>query len=543
MVGVTSIRAAVAALVMASVWWVAQPARACGGTFCTVAAPVDQAAERVVFAVDEAAGTTDMIVQVQYEGAAAEFAWVVPLAVVPVDGSIATFPQEGLDLLAGATAPTFRFSCTGVQLAAPDVDAGVDTEASLVDVHAFEEVGPYEVAVVESDEPQALVQWLRANGFRVSAPMEPFIAEYVRLGMKFLALKLNSSSKVGDIEPLRLTLPGTTPSIPLRMTALAAEPEMSLQVHILGGVRYVPANWPELTVDPNRLRAELLDMETFTVRWSWPKLIAEAVDEAGGRGWVTESAFPVADLETSLAGMADDEPGLAELRELVAGHRMVTRLATRVSPGEMTSDPMFRRSTDGDRPRLWDVETDCAEIASPAPCDFAACGEFGTCAEVEVSIDGAVGATAGCACLPGMTARTTMDPYGVATVSCIDTRMSFLNPGDRETPDATPLPDACAGFDCEAGTCIPMNGTPTCACDTGFVAVGTMDTETRERTTRCVAPAEPVDPAFYDREGPGELVFFPSAPPSSSGGCAAAGGGATAFALVGLLLLGLRRRR
>ncbi len=540
MVGVTSIRAAVAALVVASVWWVAQPARACGGTFCTVAAPVDQAAERVVFAVDEAAGTTDMIVQVQYEGAAAEFAWVVPLSVVPVDGSIDTFPQEGLDLLAGATAPTFRFSCSASLIAAtgddPEVSAGLP-----VDVHTLEEVGPYEVAVIESDEPDALVEWLRTNGFRVSAPMEPFIAEYARLGMKFMALKLNSTSKVGDIEPLRLTLPGTTPSIPLRMTAIAAEPEMSLQVHILGGVRYAPANWPEIDVDPNQLHGEVLDMETFDIRWSWPKLIAEAVDEAGGQGWVTESAFPVADLEESLSGMASDEPGLAELRELIAGHRMVTRLATRVSPGEMTSDPIFRRSAEGERPRIWEIENDCAEIGSPERCDFAACGEYGTCAEVEA----ADGPLAGCACLPGMTARTTMDPYGVATVSCIDTRMSFLNPGDRETPDATPLPDACVGFDCEAGTCVPMNGTPTCACDAGFVAVGTMDEETRERTTRCVAPAEPVDPAFYDREGPGELTFFPEPPASSGGGCAVGGGGGAPLLVfaIGLLLLGVRRRR
>ena len=542
MVGVSSMRAVAAALVMASVWWVANPARACGGTFCSsgpLSAPVDQAAERVVFAVNESAGTTDMIVQVQYEGSAAEFAWVVPLFEVPLDGSLDTFPQAGLDLLAASTAPVFRFSCRASLVAAtgedPEVSAGLP-----VDVHAFEEVGPYDVAVVESDEPDALVAWLRTNGFRVSAAMEPFIAEYARLGMKFMALKLNNDAKVGDIEPLRLTLPGTTPSIPLRMTAIAAEPEMSLQVHILGAVRYAPANWPDLDVDPNRLRAEV-DMETLDVRWSWPKLIAEAIDDAGGQGWVTEAAFPVADLEASLASMAGDEPGLAQLRELIDGHAMITRLATRVSPSEMSSDPIFRRSAEGERPRLREIDTDCSEIATTEPCEFMACGEYGTCATVE----GPDGPVAGCACLPGMTARTTMDPYGVATVSCIDTRMSFVNPGDRETPEATPLPDACAGFDCEAGTCVPMNGTPTCACDAGFVAVGTMDLESRERTTRCVAPIEPVDPGFYESEGPGELEFFPE-PAATSDGCAASGRGAPVSALVlalGLLVVGRRRRR
>jgi hypothetical protein len=55
--------------------------------------------------------------------------------------------------------------------------------------------------------------------------------------------------------------------------------------------------------------------------------------------------------------------------------------------------------------------------------------------------------------------------------------MSFLNPGDRETPEATPLAEPCVGFDCGAGTCVPMNMTPTCVCDEGMVATGRFDTE------------------------------------------------------------------
>src|SRR5262249_22452485 len=56
----------------------ASPARACGGFFCTNV-PVDQSAERIIFAVNEAAGTIDAYVQINYTGSPEQFAWVVPV--------------------------------------------------------------------------------------------------------------------------------------------------------------------------------------------------------------------------------------------------------------------------------------------------------------------------------------------------------------------------------------------------------------------------------------------------------------------------------
>ncbi|HEY3230531.1 MAG TPA: DUF2330 domain-containing protein, partial [Roseiflexaceae bacterium] len=53
-------------------------ARACGGFFCTNM-PVDQSAERIIFAVNESAGTIDAYVQINYTGSPDKFAWVVPV--------------------------------------------------------------------------------------------------------------------------------------------------------------------------------------------------------------------------------------------------------------------------------------------------------------------------------------------------------------------------------------------------------------------------------------------------------------------------------
>ncbi len=66
---------------LAGMLFVAPSAHACGGFFCTNV-PVDQAAERIIFAVNDD-GTIDAYVQINYTGAPDAFAWVVPVPTRP----------------------------------------------------------------------------------------------------------------------------------------------------------------------------------------------------------------------------------------------------------------------------------------------------------------------------------------------------------------------------------------------------------------------------------------------------------------------------
>ncbi|MCA9614442.1 MAG: DUF2330 domain-containing protein [Sandaracinus sp.] len=533
-------------------------AQACGGFFCGQQ-PVDQSAERVVFAVDQEANQTTMIVQIAFQGNAADFAWVVPLGNVPVEGSLDTFPQLALSALDANTGPQIY---QGGGCFEADAAAGAPSsreDDGGVTVHVREEVGPYDVAVIESDDPSALVEWLRENGFRVTTPMEPYIAEYTAAGMKFLALRMQPDRKVSEIQPFRMTLPGTSPVLPLRMTALAAEPEMGIVAFVLGQQRYEGANWPNLTVPDDYL---VFDWSSY--RHNWTAAVARVVDEAGGQGWVTEMANPTADyvslLERTTPADEDQAEATAALLELLRPYPYMSRLYTRLSAEEMISDPIFRRSAGGNVERWREIPSpdgmfECwwggADAAEASPCDFTACGAGGRCAEVATGGTGA-GTIAGCACVPGATARTTVAPDGSATVACQDMRMSFLNPGDRETPDSTPLPDPCVGFDCGAGTCVAMNMTPTCVCDAGMVATGSIDFETGARSTTCLAPRRPIPAQFYDRRLPDRPAELPSGrevdvPPSPTlgggGGCAAGGAGATSGFALAFVALMLRRRR
>ena len=562
-----------ATLVALGAYAAPQQARACGGFFCGQQ-PVDQSAERIVFASD-GNGNTTMVVQIAYAGAAPDFAWVLPLAQVPERDSLDVFPQRALVALDVNTGPTFQFpddpDCwDGLYLddASPSAAGGRD---GGVTVHIREVVGPYDVAVVESTDPAELVRWLRTNGFRVTSPMEPYIRTYTAEGMKFLALRLQPGADTNDIEPFKLTLPGTSPSIPLRLTALAAEPEMGILVMVLGDQRFGPANWPDITIDDAEIVWRPYGWPTQT---NWASLVARKVDDAGGRGWVTEFAgelAPIRDLvESSPVSDEEQERAQRALLDLMGDHAYVTRLYTRLSAEEMTLDPVFRRVTGGDvdrnrmLPRYDAAGRDMCDFDWSAPdgggettvCDFATCGAGGLCRRV-AGADGAE--IAGCACVPGTTARTTVDAAGQPTVICQDMRMSFLNPGDREVPGATPLPDPCVGFECGAGgECVAMNMTPTCRCAGGTVAVGGV-TDAGSRVTNCVAPMEPIPQAFYNRRLPalpaalpgGRIIDVPPAPDTEArSGCSVSHGGDASSqhaALLGLLgLVGLivvRRRR
>ncbi|WP_437310954.1 DUF2330 domain-containing protein [Sorangium sp. So ce388] len=542
-----------------------RPAEACGGFFCG-RQPVDQTAERILFATNQD-GSVTMVTQIQYAGAAPDFAWVIPLAEVPAVDSLAVFPQLALTALDTATGPQFQWP-DDPGCYPPVFNAGGGPTAGGVDdggvtVHLREEVGPYDVAVIESADPAALISWLRDNGFRVNDAMAPYIGIYTSEGMKFLALRLQPDAEVSDIQPFRFTLPSGSPSIPIRLTAIAAEPEMGITVMLLGDRRYGPANWPDVEIDDDQI---VWRPDEWPVQTNWTALVARGVDEAGGRGFVTEMSGPTASIAEQVRNtMTSDEAQVAArdaLLPLLEGNATITRLYTRLSPEEMTVDPIFRR-TDGPEvsnvrvlPRSVEGRDLCggADAAAASPCDFAACGAGGLCRVVEVA--GGAQPVAACACVPGTTARTTFDPSGRPTVTCQDLRMSFLNPGDRALPDAPPLADPCATFDCGPhGECVPMNMTPTCRCSTGYVAVGAI-ADDGSRETTCVLPDEPVPASFYDGRVPplpdslpgGRPVDVP--PPAvvaASGGCNAGGhaGGAGGLgaALIGLLAAVRRRRR
>ncbi len=484
-------------------------ASACGGFFCN-ASPVDQTAERIIF-VQEDAETVTSYVEINYQGEPDGFAWVVPVPAVP---ELDVWHGQAFDALDMATQPVFNtpWFC-GFDLDNDGAgDPSVEEQEGGVDVLARERVGPFDTATIQSEDPRALVEWLRVNDYRITPAMEPFIELYTREGMKFLAMKLAPGEDTDAIRPIKMTYAAAGPAVPLRLTAVAAQLEMGVKVWVLGEGRYGPSNVPDVEVPE-------ADLKFDQARWqtNYLALVARKVDDAGGRGFVTEMAGPTADLARTIRdGFVPEWAGQEAvdardaLADLLDSRPYITRLYTRVSPAEMDIDPMFAPVAGGDVSRVRDVpqpegeEDQCggfdpdADGAAEA-CDFAACGAGGVCAEVDPArADNPLRVRTGCGCVEGTVARAGFAPDGTPTVACADVRLNFTAPA--LDPGNVPLADVCdqGDFCGENGECVMLNGFPSCRCAVGSVAVPTRDAQGMTVAT-CVEPVEAIHPALFAR--------------------------------------------
>lgn len=347
-----------------------RPLQACGGLFCRNN-PVDQNAERIIF-TDNGDGTVTAIVQIQYTGFDEDFSWILPLPeaignddIAVPDTAVTAFTELEL-----ATNPVFIPppvpNCAQVDFAA---EMAVPAEESGVEIFAEGEVGPYGFVVIGSENPDELVTWLRENGYRVTPEMEPLIDVYVDEQFVFLAMKLAPDFGTQDIQPIAITYPSEQPMIPLRLTAVAANPDMAVLTWFFADRQAVPDNYGHF---------EIADSEiTFFTGGgnNYRRLLGQKADEQNGQAFITEYAAP-----TSETDFADPL-----LQDLNAKHKYLTRLNTVISPEEMTVDPTFKYE---DRENVFNIH-DLSNSRGQYDCEreAAANGVISTLLNTETTID------------------------------------------------------------------------------------------------------------------------------------------------------------
>jgi hypothetical protein len=265
-------------------------ALACGGLFCSAPTlPVDQTGERIVFAIDENAGKIEMHTQIAYEGPADKFAWLVPVPEVP---ELFLSTEALFTFLDRNTAPIFNLSqiceCCDFPSAggANDTDAAFDTGAGgepPVTVIATATVGPYETVTLQATSSQVLLDWLNNNQYFIPGDVGPFLDPYVAAGSYILALRLQKDRSIGELAPIGLTYAGTTPTIPLTMTAVAATPDMSLIPWVLGSGRAVPENYLHVVINE-------FAIDWWTAGSNYSDVVGRAADLAGGQAFATDFA-------------------------------------------------------------------------------------------------------------------------------------------------------------------------------------------------------------------------------------------------------------
>ncbi|MHC5108657.1 MAG: DUF2330 domain-containing protein [Planctomycetota bacterium] len=296
--------------------WPVNRASACGGFFCQVL-PMDQAGEQIIFRKD--GNMVTAVVLIQYEGDAPDFSWVVPVPGIP-DLSVGS--ELVFNPLEQATRPVFTLLTEGSQCESPDLfsfgansaadggalddGAGGDGDDG-VEILQEQAVGPFDTVVVASDDPEALATWLEENDYDLTDRGAELITPYVEEGMNFVALRLRQDQGVGDLQPLVMRYESEGIMIPIRLTAVAAMPDMGILVWLLGESRGVPLNY--LHVVPNYTRLNWYS-GTFNAYVSYQGLITAAMDEAGGQGFATDFAGSDFDAASTLPMSEDFEQQL-----------------------------------------------------------------------------------------------------------------------------------------------------------------------------------------------------------------------------------------
>ncbi len=489
---------------------------------------VNQSGEQLIFEVEP--GWVTAHVLIRYAGDPSQFAWIVPVPEVP---EMSLSPVSAFGLLDQATAPYVQVTlddlcpqsawrchyeydggggCAlgpgGASNAAGGfggfTDAGAASDAAgagppPVTVINTQTVGDYQTVTFQASDASAAVQWLQSNGFVVNQTTSIYMESYIQANMVFVAAKLVPGANTSAIKPLRMRYRASFPSIPLILTAVAAQPHLTVTAFIFGQQLFRPQGHPSIKIDPDRIAFDP------SGRSNYPMVLARTIDEAGGAAFITEysgysspssigtspccsSGFdschiandgqcecPGTDIDSAdCAALPDLNDGITLLQQLGQKYPRLTRITTRISPEEMTFDPTFEPDystmyglgnlqISGTQETLAncgasviDQQTYAREQAKQA-CDSVYCGPGAQC--VVTDYGGA------CACGEGQVAQRFIDLDNQPSVTCVPA----TPPVDLRAGGAQ-LPDACAGVSCGEGSCIDRNGVPVCACNAGAAA-------------------------------------------------------------------------
>lgn len=314
---------------------------ACGGFF-PAEKDILQTGQSVVFAVDHSSQMVSVYMSLSYTGDAEDFAWVVP---VPQEPRLELSDPELFLELNQITKPSYTFpkredSCFDPGLLLWAIATGrlgvggalPETGRAGVDLRQQGQLGPYDYAVIRGTDANALASWLRENGYKIEARAEPLIKVYSDEGMLFVAMKLSADQPSSAIRPVKLSFQGDTAMLPLRFSAVAAEPRTDVRVWVFDQTQVAPEGIDRMLMPDDAIVIKRYGQDNYD------EALYALAQSVNGRGFVTEYAQPSRELKNYVSQ--------AELKTLFETHAFLTRLSTSLSPEQMSYDPVFIASPD-----------------------------------------------------------------------------------------------------------------------------------------------------------------------------------------------------
>ncbi len=180
-------------------------------------------------------------IQIQYQGTAADFGWLLPLPSVP---TLELGTDELFTQLIATTQPQYKVNRVYEGNCSFDPSRGggigvrrhTDGErrrrrrrrpAAATPARRWsiqDSIGPYDYAVLKADTKDAMLQWLADNHYFVPTGTDDAVGPYIHPGAYFLALKLKSGNDVGDLQPVVVNYASDLPMIPLVLTSVGGQP-------------------------------------------------------------------------------------------------------------------------------------------------------------------------------------------------------------------------------------------------------------------------------------------------------------------------------
>jgi hypothetical protein len=260
-------------------------AQACGGAFFETSPTVNVTDHRMAISI--AKDQTIVWDQIQYQGDPREFAFVFP---VPPGSRVELGDDAWLTALDAYTAPTIysprdssHSGCALMGCAATEntslgsaSGAGQGPVTSLV-------VGPYLVSTVTPRSESELLSALAGDGLTVPSGAAPIVASYLAAGMSFVVMRLRPGCGERSIAPVRIVMPGSHATVPLRLASMGASQSVNVEIFVLGEQRWAPQSYPEGAVDFAKVRADYAGN-------NYPELAEAVFASAQGRTFITEFA-------------------------------------------------------------------------------------------------------------------------------------------------------------------------------------------------------------------------------------------------------------
>jgi hypothetical protein len=272
-------------------------AAACGGCFVPPDEDTQVTGHRMLVSISNT--STTLWDQIDYSGKATEFSWILPIKGQVEIGlsSDVLFAQLGSLSAPSVLAPPLNCPPTPACWAWGGEDNGAGTSGGAggasgggVQVIAQQVVGPYDTVQLSSQDPGALKNWLIANKYNIPLDVAPVIDAYVNEGFDFLALKLIPNADVKSMRPVRITAPGASLALPLRMVAAGTGAITPITLFLVAEGRYEPTNFPWFTIGQQ------------DIVWNWDtadsnytKLKDDGFKLAQNGNWLVQHAKPLSE--------------------------------------------------------------------------------------------------------------------------------------------------------------------------------------------------------------------------------------------------------